>query len=112
MHVYQGTVYKSVQHYALTYTLKLHLYSLAKTTPRTKTPLLPAAYQAMQTSLYFMCPLHATAVYVTPLMYVLNSCVARGTRNTVMCAWHDRQLVIAVFLVCGVIFPDGAGVCH
>jgi len=36
MHVYKGIVYKLVQHYTLTHTLKLYLNSQTKTTPQTK----------------------------------------------------------------------------
>jgi hypothetical protein len=47
-------------------------------TTNQKTPLLPAVYQAMHTSLYFMSPLQARDVYVTPLIYVMISSVLQG----------------------------------
>jgi len=74
-----------VQHHALIYTFKLFLYSQVKfqhalvvvtTTIREdttdqRTLILEGVYRAMHTSLYFTSSLQQTAVYVTPLMYVL-----------------------------------------
>ena len=67
MHVYQGTVYKLVQHYTITYTLKLYLYSEAKTTPQTKKHCCYQLCIMPCTHRHISCPPFSTELFMSHL---------------------------------------------
>ena len=86
MHIYRDTVYKLDQHYILPYTLKLYLYSQAKTTPLTKKHcnyqlcIMPCTHR------YISCPpFSKSCLCHTSHVCTKQLCVARGKQNIVMC---------------------------